>query len=631
MKKILLILSVGFIVFTACKDKDFLNNPPYGILTDDKIFSSADLALSALAELYDGYVDYQTITNWPEYASFDEAFPSQGDQYGRVQNAEYGYGSWGMWNYGYLRNINLFIKKLKASTQIDVNDKTRLLAEARFLRAANYFEMVKRMGGVPLITEPLTYDYSGDATYLQYPRAKEYEIYDFVLAELDTIKNMLPDNVAVQDRASKGVCLAMQARAAVYAGSIARYGATTPEVSLPGNEVGIPASMAMGYYQKARDAAMELVTSNKYSLYKKNPNNLSENFSALFYDKTDNPEVIFTRNFKLKTGRVHGWTIDNQPKANTEDAQTGGRLNPSLNLAMQFEKLDNTFAPFATNNSASETDFVYYSNPLEIFAGRDARLAGTFILPGSLYKGRNPDIWAGYILPSDNFRVITSNQMGGQQTLPGRDYREQVVGFSGPIDGLEFTAQTGFYVRKFMDPATGSGQLGTGSEVWWVRYRYAEVLLNLAEAEFELDNKAASATYLNQVRERAGLMTPLTAGQITFDRIVHERRVELAFEGHELFDNKRWRIAHKVWNGEPMGLDYLDNLGKADASNTMVMGLWPYKIYNPGKPNDGKWVFKMVRPRMVTQAHRFRLGNYYSWISDDIRNNNPKIVKQPNQ
>jgi hypothetical protein len=180
-----------------------------------------------------------------------------------------------------------------------------------------------------------------------------------------------------------------------------------------------------------------------------------------------------------------------------------------------------------------------------------------------------------------------------------------------------------------MDPAVGSAQIGTQSEVWWVRYRYAEVLLNAAEAAFELGQKSLAADFMNRVRSRAGLTKALTATDITFDRIVHERKVELAFEDHQLWDYKRWRLAHVVWNGA--SVDLTKNPGKADEPSTRVFGLWPYKIYNPGQANDGKWVFQQVLPSRVTNAHRFRLGNYYSFISDEIRTNNPQIVRNPNQ
>jgi hypothetical protein len=132
--------------------------------------------------------------------------------------------------------------------------------------------------------------------------------------------------------------------------------------------------------------------------------------------------------------------------------------------------------------------------------------------------------------------------------------------------------------------------------VWFMRYRYAEVLLIAAEAAFELGQADVAAGYLNQVRSRAGLTTALTAADITFDRIVHERRVELAFEGYQLFDMKRWRLAHVVWNGNRMTVtDLNNNIGKAAKISTMPFGVWPYRALTPAHdPNTYDWVFKVV-------------------------------------
>ncbi|WP_343692420.1 RagB/SusD family nutrient uptake outer membrane protein [Chitinophaga sp.] len=630
MRKYLLIISAALVFVLGCKkDADFLQTDPSNVLTDEAVWKSESLVLSVLADLYNRYVDQQTITNWVEYTNFDEAFPSQASEYWRVQQINYPYEWWSLWDYGQMRDLNLFIQKCSAATALGEEARTRFLGEARFLRAALYFEEVKRMGGVPLITEPMTYDFSGDPTYLQHARAKESEVYDFVIAEMDTIKTMLPDNAGIQSRATKGVALALQARAALYAASIAKYGAGTPSVATAGGEVGIPADKAIGYYQKALAAAQEIINGGKYALYQKKAEDLQDNFAATFYDKSNNPEVIFAQDFKLKSGKVQGWTITNQPWSSAEEQQ-GGRVNPSLNLAEQFEKLDNTYAPFATN---AGSDYIYYDHPGDIFAGRDARLGGTIMLPGSKFKGKDLDIWAGIMYWNNGaYSIISGDTYGEIGNIPGGPTGVQVVGTDGPIDGKEYSAQTGFLVRKFMDPATGSGQLGTQSEVWWVRYRYAEVLLNAAEAAFELGQPAVAAGYMNTVRARAGLTTPLAAADITFDRIVHERKVELAFEGHELFDNKRWRLAHKVWNGESISAaEVVANIGKADKVNTQIYGLWPYKIYNPGSANNGKYVFKVVKSANVTAAHRFNLGNYYSSISADILSNNPKLVKNPNQ
>lgn len=635
MKKIFKILSIAVLTLGwSCNDDDFLNRPPTGQLSEDQIWNDEGQVLSVLGDLYNRYVDLSTfktindVPGWTTVSDFNEAFWSEAGRYGNFQNSGWDVRSWGAWDYGYIREMNLFIQKCTAADKLAPAVRERYLAEARFLRASYYFELVKRMGGVPLILEPMVYDFSGDPSYLQHARAKESEIYDFVIKEAEEIKDKLPASVGEKSRATKAAALAMEVRAALYAGSIAKYGVNTPSVTLPGGEVGIPANMANGYYTKALAAAKEIISGNAgaYALYTKKPD-LSENFASIFYDKANNPEVIFVEDFKLQSGKVHYFTGWNQPRYGAEEEE-GGRINPSLNFVEAFEKLDNTFAPIPTANANGTP--IYYNEQTDIFAGRDARLGGTVMLPGTAFKGRKVDIWAGYQLA--NGTIISGDDRGAQKTLPGKTVPEQVVGFDGPIDGFEFTAQTGFYLRKYLDPVVGSGQRGVNSEVWLVRYRYAEVLLNAAEAAFELGQAAEAVGYMNQVRARAGLATPLKASEISFDRLVHERRVELAFEGHLLYDMKRWRIAHQILDGNAITASELSkDLGKATKRNTQPWGLWSYKIYDPGSPNNGKWIYKQVKLSRVTGADRFQLGNYYSYIDDAIISNNPKLVRNPNQ
>ncbi|HEX3008737.1 MAG TPA: RagB/SusD family nutrient uptake outer membrane protein [Bacteroidales bacterium] len=619
---ILFFLMLSLLVW-SCNDDDFLNRKPVNVLNEDQVWNNASVALNVLVDLYDRESELMRTDKWYEFTNYDDAFPSASGDYWRARLGDYDYVWWEDWDYGYIRDINLFIEKCSNATNMDdQTERVRMVAEARFLRALNYFEKVKRMGGVPLILKSLKYDYSGDPTYLQYPRAKEAEVYDFVIAELDTVKSLLPNSSAEKSRATKGAALAVQSRAALYAASIAKYGASTPEVSLPGGEVSIPASRADAYYKKALAAAKEIVKDGKYSLYNKKPD-LEDNFASIFYDEDNNNEAILVRDYKLKSGKIVGFTLVNQPWSGAEDLE-GGRLNPSLNLVQSFEKLDNTSAPLSIK---SGNDYVYYNSPADVFAGRDARLGGTVILPGTKFKGKPVDIWAGYIIADG--RKISSNTYAGVDSIPGRNGKTQVVGYDGPINSLEFTAQTGFYIRKYMDPNPGSGMRGPQSGLWWIQYRYGEVLLNAAEAAFELNKADSAAFFINQVRERAGFKTPLTPAEITFDRIVHERKVELAFEGHYLWDMKRWRLAHKVWNGENVNLT--TNPMKADEPSTRPFGLWPYKYYNPASPNHGKYVFEVVLPREVTGARRFRMGNYYSRIGDDNIANNPLLVRNPNQ
>lgn len=649
MKKSLLYIYLIILACSAgCNDKNFLDVAPANVLQNDQLWNDEGLILSVLADLYDRYPDrqtdvnnssipsmvVQTIDNWAEFARFDEAFASENGQYWRHGASDYPYVFPGMivrggaevtyWDYAYIRELNIFINKCGASTKLKQEVKNRFIAEARYLRAVVYFEEVKRVGGVPLILQPMEYDYKGDPAYLQHARAKEAEIYDFVISEMDTVKKYLPASPVSKTRATVGLALATKVRAALYAGSIAKHGITTPQVSLPGGEVGIPPAKASAYYTIALNAARELIGSGSYSLYKKNVDNPTQNFISLFIDKGANPEVIFAKDFKLQSGRVQPWTLWSQPRSNAEEQQ-GGRLNPSLNLVQSFELLDNTFAPLKIN--AAGGGYEYYNDPLDLFANRDPRLAATVILPGSEFKDKKVDIWAGYI--RKNGEIVTGDNFGAKAKLEPNGPDVQVVGYDGPVNNLEFSAQSGFIIRKYMDPTVGSGRIGTQSEVWWIRYRYAEVLLNAAEAAFELGQPGVAAVYLNQIRERAGFKIPLTAAAITFDRIVHERKVELAFEGHEFWDMKRWRLAHKVWNGVRSNLTV--HPGKCDEPATRVFALWPYKVYDPGSPSNGKYIFKQLLPGAVTSAHGFRLGNYYAAINDDIRNNNPKIVKNPNQ
>lgn len=626
MKKNLSILLITVVLSSySCKDSDFLNVNPTNTLTVDQIFQDANQALSVVANLYNRYLDFSTIKDWPSMADFNECFVSDGGGFGK--NNGWDYGDWYTWDYGYIRELNLFIERATASSTLAEADKTRFIAEARFLRASYYFEITKRVGGVPLILKSLTYDFSGDPTYLQTPRSKESEMYDFVISEAEAIKNLLPKSPDTKSRATMAAALAMEARAALYAGSIAKYGATTPSVRLTGEEAGIPASKAQGYYTIALRAAKEIIEGNAgaYALYKKK-DDLSENFANLFLDKNSNPEVIFMDDFKLKSGKIHGFTLSNQPRYGAQEEE-GGRINPSLNLVESFEKLDNTFAPIPIADANGNP--IAYTNQNDPFAGRDARLAGTVLLPGAPFRGLNNDIFAGVQL--NDGTVISADDRGLKREVPGKGLI-QVVGFDGPVNAKVFTAQSGFYIRKYLDPAPGAGQRGVNSEVPFIRYRYAEVLLNAAEAAFELNDQGTAAMYMNQVRSRAGLNTPLNAGDISFDRIVHERRVELAFEGHLLYDYKRWRIAHQVFDGNGMTVaNLLSDIGKATKRSTQPYGLWPYKLIDPNGPKDGKWIFKIVLPTEVQGIDRFQIGNYYTRINSNEISNNPKLVQNPNQ
>lgn len=633
MKKYIAIIIMFIPLIWGCSEDDFLNKETKSQLTAETVFTDPVLTLSAIGDLYDRQIDYARTDRWWEFSNFDYAFGSNGGDYWRHKMIDYDWGWFGTgWvdAYKYVREINLVIERLEefGSTGLAEEEYIRFSSETRFLRAVFYFEMVKRFGGVPLILESLEYDYAGDPEYLQYARTSESEVYDWIIAELDELKETLPAGSDVKARATRGAALAMKSRVALYAGSIAQHGASTPEVTLEGDIVGIPASKADAYYQQALDAVTEMESDGTYSLVTPQTTGLSpaDNFAEIFLNKDGNSEVIWVRDYLLEY-KIHAWTQWNTPLTSSEEGTSGGRLNPSLNLVQSYELLNNTFAQFETHDANG--NYILYDNPGDIFEGRDGRLAGTVLLPGAEFKDRPLDLFAGLLVPNGNgYDKVTDGNFGAYKDIDGDGQKEQVTGEDGPIDGEEFTAQTGFYIRKYLDPTIGSARIGTQSDVWWVRLRYAEVLLNGAEAAYQLGKSDVAVAFINRIRQRAGFETDLTAGELTFERIVHERKVEMVFEDHVIWDYKRWRLAHQIWDGNTSELPDPSNItGSSDRPYALI----PYKVHNPGGDDHGKFAFEAVLPGEVSAGHRFRIGNYYSIIGDDVLSSNPKIVANPNQ
>ncbi len=610
MKKIYIVAALAACLLSTTACSDFLDRDPDKILTNDQVFKDAVMIKSVLANYYGRVTWGQHVADWGAYTVIDEAAYCNG---GPDHRSTFEDDRWRVYDYTLVRDINQFLKGLRETTALTDAAKAPLEGEARFLRAWYYFNVCRGLGGMPIVGDEI-FDYEAgmDVTTLQRPRATEAEMYDYIISECKAIYDMLPAEKQTNSaRANKWAAKMLEARAAVYAASIANYNnkMVTP-IQTSGGEVGIPADKAAGYYQIALAAAEDVIKNSPYTLQDRKPDNKGLNFYEAVCVKDNNTEVIWARDYKYP-GQTHGFTNNNAPKSHAEDIDNS-YLGAVLNLVEEYEFV-NTSTPGQKSlvQTMENGTYKFYESADAPFKDRDPRLWGTIIYPNAEFKSIPVILQAGLLVKKGNDWAI---EVGD---LDSKDANGNLItSLNGPKESNEqYINKTGFYVRKFLDETPSSGTRGRGSEMWMPRFRMSEAYMIAAEASYELNNGKA-LEYINAVRERAGVK-PLQ--QVTFDNIVHEYRVEFAFEDHRYWDLKRWRLADKVWNG---------NNNDAQARHRR---LWPYRVVAPGDPNNGKWIFVEDFLFMSPNARYFKMQNYYNFLNLDWINNNPKLVKNPYQ
>lgn len=593
---------------TACND--FLDQEPDKILTDDQVFNDPIMIKSVLANYYGRVTWGQHINDSYSFTYIDDAAKCDG---GPDQRSTFENDLWRVYDYTLIRNINQFLQGLRKTTVLTDAEKAPLEGEARFLRAWCYFNTCRSLGGMPIVKDEV-FDYTPgmDITTLQYPRATEAEMYDYIINECKEIAGMLPVEKQINSaRANKWTAKMLEARAALYAGSIANYNNKLPNpVKTSGGEVGIPAEKATEYYKQALAAAEDVIKNSPYILQDKRPDNKGRNFYEATSVKENNTEVIWARDYKYP-GQTVEFTKFNIPKSHAEDIDNsyGG---PVLNLVETFEEIETNNPGVGAKIETTENGtYKFYESADAPFKTRDPRLWGTVIYPGAELKGVPVILQAGQLIKGESGWEIVIGDLDSKDSQG-----HLLTAMNGPKETNEqYVNKTGFYYRKFIDETPAASTRGRGSEMWMPRFRIAEAYLIAAEAAFELNNGQA-LTFINAVRIRAGVK-PLTS--IVFENIVHENRVEFAFEDHRYWDMKRWRLADKIWNG---------NNNDEQARHRR---LWPYKVVAPGDPNDGKWVFIEDFLFMSPNARYFKMQNYYNFLDLGWINNNPKLVKNPYQ
>jgi len=487
-----------------------------------------------------------------------------------------------------VRNLNEFIDRAPMFPLSADLVKLRT-AEARFLRAYIYFSMVKRYGGVPLITKVQQLIDSQDVLYPK--RNSEKEVYDFVITETEAIAEDLAQTTD-NGRANKWAALALKSRAALYAASSAKFG--TEQLN---GLLGISKSETNNYYQKAYDAANTIITTGPFQLYNEDADKV-QNFKNIFLKKK-NSEAIMVKQHGgpgFLQGGTSTWSWDMMETPRPQTWGGGNEHGPYLEMAEEFEYIDGR--PGTINRTDLQSRLWTMQ---ELWKDRDPRFYASIWTNGTQWRdavagafGKDTvNMYSGTIKPDGSILTKNDDSYNGISAVGDQNWQFNTLGIVG----------TGFGIMKYLDPTANNMIWLAESRTDYNIFRYAEVLLNFAEAAFELGKSGEALAKINMIRERAGMPDLASVDQ---EKIRHERKVELAFENHRYWDLRRWRVAETKLTRSFSGLRYLYDVQSGKFKVVVVNDV------------DG-----------MTAPPRFPAINYYFPITQSRIGANKNLVENP--
>lgn len=533
------IIMCVMVLITSCK-KDFLDTKPSTEFSGNDVWNDPNLIQAFVNGIYlnvdnptnggDGLLKAEFVDEmqdqWFSFFEFNNSLITPDDL------AKWPHEDWAKL-YKNIRACNVFFEKINGTANFEsvktdnVLLKDRMSGEVHFLRAYLYHQLVSLYGGVPIIKKAY-----GLNDVFEVKRDTYSDCISFIAKECDSAAMLLPvvQSGSNMGRVTKGAALALKARVLLYAASDLHNKSVFPGYAhqefiryTDGNQ--------QSRWKAARDAAKAVIDLGAYKLYKANPapgESISQNFGEIFTsDGTE--EDIWVRYFKSTS-------LNGTPDLNSLSLVSGpngyhlyGQDTPSGEIADHFEMADGT--PFSWSDPVKS--FQPYNN-------RDPRFYASILYEGARFKPRPADV--------SNLDPIGVIQVGTwQQWNSTTNSMVEVYGLDsrkGPVENFN-GGYTGYYLKKFINPAI-NGQFSTNNTPW--RYmRYAEVLLNYAEACIELKDEAEAKATLNLIRKRAGMPDITDSGLALRNRYRNERRVELAFEEHRFYDVRRWVIAPEAY------------------------------------------------------------------------------------
>jgi len=539
MKKVSIIIVI-LAVFTGCKKSSSFLDGQAIALDENAVFSDSTRTMAFLTGVYS---DIAFSFNKGRYSS-------HGNTEQATDDGEYAYSGTGQaavilyngsisptayatqnilldfWNTPYtnIRRANLMLNKLPV-TPLSAALQSRVKGETKFLRAWYYSQLMIGYGGVPIVGDNVF----GKDDIINLPRETFANTVKYIVDELDAAAALLPVAYTADidyGRITKGACLALKSRVLLYAasplfngGSTSTDAALTPLVSYPVANV--------SYWQAAADAANAVINSNQYALYVDNSNPLTPGYG--FYN------VFLQRSIPLpgKDEYILGYyRVANRDMEVFYNPPTrGGQKNtmPTQDLVDAFP-MKNGIQPFNSDGTINAASGYSAANP---YANRDPRFNYSIIYNAALY-----------------FSTTTNNKAPVYTFINGTGATGQTA------DAFGVGTTTGYFVRKMSDENISANSSSNTNRAWPL-IRYAEILLNYAEAINETGQTALAYPKLILLRQRAGIDAGVDGlyglkANMTQDEmravVRNERRIELAFEDHRWHDIRRWKIAMTVSN-----------------------------------------------------------------------------------
>lgn len=535
-----IIFFIVVIIATVSCRKNFLDRAPSVNISEEEVFTDpvlaaryADNAYNHLIDDYARFNSHRGITG--QFA--DEAVSGNNEISIRtITNGTYHdhYEKGGaslndirdVWERAYagIRITNMMLTRMDTVKWTAAQDPVRIKGEMHFIRAFLYFELIKRFGGVPLLDRP--YDKFEN---IDLPRNTYEECVSFIISDITEAIALLPEtyNNSNYGRATAGAAMALKTRVLLYAAS---------KLNNPSNDI--------AKWQKAAQAASELLAYNQAKgLY-----SLQSTYSDLLNVATS-PEYLM---IKVRGPRaIDGMMLDFAMSPGSGGAQ--GQLNPTQNHVDLYEMK-------ATGKPITDPTSGY--NPASPYVGRDPRFYANILYNDAPWQGRKIGVWSQV-------------QPDGSVTY-GDDYRE---------GNVTYTA-TRYYCRKMWPEVYRRNVSGT-SLLNYVFFRWAEVLLNYAEARNEVLSQPDDSVYyaINTIRARSSVAMPALPQGLNKEqmraRIRNERAVELAFEDHRWYDIMRWEAGQELVAQKMYGMNVTKNANGTFTYTKIELPANMQKVHQP--------------------------------------------------